>query len=169
MKPPVLPEAVERYVEHLGLVWESQGLSRIAGRMVGLLTLHEAPLSLDDISGMLGVSKGSVSQDARQLAALGLLVKDAATKPGDRRDFYVIAPNLPIALISHRIAEIERLEMALEAAAALPETPSGVRARLERFGAFQRKVIASLRELSASLDCAPSDALAGVVHGSTTP
>ncbi len=147
-----LPPAVARYVEHLGLLWESQGLSRIAGRMIGLLTLRNDPQSLEEIARTLGVSKGSVSTDARHLAHLGLLHKVPNATPGDRRDYYVIAPDLPAATLAHRIAELEALQQALSAASVLPETPPAVRDRLTRFGEFHRHAIIALTNLRSSLE-----------------
>jgi DNA-binding transcriptional regulator GbsR (MarR family) len=156
MKQNSLPEPGQQYVDQLGLVWESQGLSRIAGRIVGLLTLNEQPLSLDDIAGALNVSKGSVSQDARSLTALGLVARVPSSKPGDRRDFYAIAPDLPAALINRRIGEIERLQVALQAAADHEGTAATVRERVKRFQHFQRTVITVLRDLSAQLAADPT-------------
>lgn len=140
----------ERFIEHLGLLWEGQGLSRIAGRMVGLLTLQDAPLSLDDIASSLGVSKGSVSLDARRLQALGLLVRVPASA-GDRRDYYAVAPDLPHAMLKHRAKELTGLATALEEAVALPDTPNAVRKRLQKFGQFHRAIVDSLNQLANSI------------------
>jgi DNA-binding transcriptional regulator GbsR (MarR family) len=140
----------ERFIEHFGLLWEGQGLSRIAGRIVGLLTLQDSPLSLDDIAASLGVSKGSVSHDARRLQSLGLLQRVPAPG-GDRRDFYIVAPDLPHALLAQRAKELEGLATALEAAVALPDMPSAVRTRLQQFGRFHRAVVANLHQIVNSI------------------
>lgn len=133
------------YVERIGLIWESQGLPRIAGRVVGYLTLQSEPVSLDDLASALGVSKASVSSDARYLARLGYI--NLTTRRGDRRDYYVIAPDMPARLTAAKLGEIERLHSALTTASESPGVPDAVRARLRAFGQFQLSVIESLRAL----------------------
>ncbi len=82
-----LSEGVSYFVESMGLLMERYGLPRIGGRIMGLLMLDDQPLSLDDISQLLGVSRASVSTNLRMTETVGIAVKVA--KPGDRRDYYV--------------------------------------------------------------------------------
>jgi len=144
-----LDPAQERFVEHIGLLWEGQGLSRVAGRIVGYLTLQDAPRSLDEIATALNVSKGSVSTDARQLQARGLLERTPAPA-GDRRDYYVVAPDLPAAVLEERRRELQGLASALEAAVALPDTPKAVSSRLKGFCSIYRAVARQLEQLIAA-------------------
>lgn len=144
-----LEPAQERFVEHIGLLWEGQGLSRVAGRIVGYLTLQDGPRSLDDIATALNVSKASVSTDARLLQARGLLERTPAPA-GDRRDYYVVAPELPMAVIEERRRELQGLASALEAAVALPDTPKAVSNRLKRFCDIYRVVARQLEQLIAA-------------------
>lgn len=141
----MLPPGAQPYVEHMGRLWESQGLPRIAGRVVGLLALQPDPRTLDDIALALGVSKASVSTDARRLERLGLVTR--MSHPGDRRDYYIIAADLPERVVSIKLGEIEELRSALEAASGVPNTHPAVRERLRAFSAFHRKVAALMREL----------------------
>ncbi|HRQ78014.1 MAG TPA: MarR family transcriptional regulator [Gemmatimonadaceae bacterium] len=145
----ILDPAQERFVEHIGLLWEGQGLSRVAGRIVGFLTLQDAPRSLDEIATALNVSKGSVSTDARLLQARGLLERTPAPA-GDRRDYYVVAPDLPVAVLEERRRELHGLASALEAAVALPDTPKAVSSRLKRFCDIYRAVARQLEQLIAA-------------------
>lgn len=145
----ILDPAQERFVEHFGLLWEGQGLSRVAGRIVGFLTLQDAPRSLDEIATALNVSKGSVSTDARLLQARGLLERTPAPA-GDRRDYYVVAPDLPVAVLEERRRELHGLASALEAAVALPDTPKAVSSRLKRFCDIYRAVARQLEQLIAA-------------------
>lgn len=145
----ILDPAQERFVEHFGLLWEGQGLSRVAGRIVGFLTLQDAPRSLDEIATALNVSKGSVSADARLLQARGLLERTPAPA-GDRRDYYVVAPDLPAAVLEERRRELHGLASALEAAVALPDTPKAVSSRLNHFCEIYRAVARQLEQLIAA-------------------
>lgn len=144
----VLPLA--DFVERLGLIWEAQGLPRIAGRIVGYLTLQAEPLSLDAIATALGVSKASVSGDARYLARLGLI--ELTTRRGDRRDYYVIAPDMPLRMTEQKLAEIERLHTALRDAAAAPGLQPVARERIKTFGDFQLRIVESVRALMETIE-----------------
>jgi hypothetical protein len=50
------PEKV-RFVESMGRYLGQYGLSRIGGRLLGLLMIAEEPLSLDDMATTLSVSR----------------------------------------------------------------------------------------------------------------
>lgn len=88
---PALSPAQQRFIESLGLYFEQYQVSRIGGRILGLLTLLGGPLTLDQMAGALGVSRASVSTNIRVLVTLGLA--DHISLPGDRRDYYRFADN----------------------------------------------------------------------------
>jgi DNA-binding transcriptional regulator GbsR (MarR family) len=90
------------FIERMGLAAESDGLSRIAGRVFGALLLESEPLSLDALAEQLDVSKASVSTEARRLLERG--VADRVTKPGDRRDYYVLADDFFARIVRFRLA-----------------------------------------------------------------
>ncbi len=77
-----------------------QGLSRISqfwgfpkamGALFGALYLSSAPLSLDDLVEQVGVTKGAVSVNIRQLERLGLVHKHFEL--GSRKDYYTAEPD----------------------------------------------------------------------------
>jgi len=144
-----LSDAEQQYIERMGLIWENEGLPRIAGRILGFLALQTDALTLDDIAGALQVSKASVSNDARLLERANLVAR--TSQPGDRRDYYAIAPDMPVRVIAQKLADLERLSAVMSAARDLPDTPVLVRERLGAFGEFHRRVIASLQELIATM------------------
>lgn len=104
------------FIEAMGLRMEEDGLPRIAGRIYGLVLLREGPFSLDDLTEQLDVSKTSASTNARLLERMGILVR--TSRPGDRRDFYRMAPDVPERSFVHvrrRMARtLEDLDRALE-------------------------------------------------------
>lgn len=168
------PPPLADFVERLGLIWEAQGLPRIAGRIVGYLTLQAEPLSLDAIATALGVSKASVSGDARYLARLGLI--ELTTRRGDRRDYYVIAPDMPLRMTEQKLAEIERLHVALRDAAAAPGLQPVARERIRSFGDFQLRIVESVRALMETMERPARTAIAFILlaltacgGGETTP
>lgn len=88
-------------IERMGLFFEKDGLPRIAGRVLGYLLLSPERSSLDHLADALQVSKSSVSTDARMLERIGVV--ERVTIPGDRRDYYQIAADVP-----HRMAALWR-------------------------------------------------------------
>lgn len=162
MDSPCLVPAAEQYVERMGLLWEGEGLPRIAGRILGFLALQPDAVTLDDIASTLGVSKASVSNDARRLQRLGLVERDS--RPGDRRDYYVIASDMPARVTARKLAELERLHATLAEARDLPGTPSIVRARLGAFGDFQQQIIDQMQRLLASLEDQGASASQGTIR-----
>lgn len=133
------------YIEQMGRVCGSQGLPRIAGRMLGFLTLQDQPVSLDDLASALGVSKASVSNDARRLEQLRLIAR--VSLPADRRDYYTIASDMLEQFLELKLHELDRLLAAIASASELPDTSDVVRQRLTTFGTFQRRINNELLEL----------------------
>lgn len=82
---PIVSSA-ERFIEEMGLMSQDRGDPRIAGRIFGLLLVEGHELSLQQISERLGVSRASVSTNARLLAKRGIIRLTAHT--GDRQDYY---------------------------------------------------------------------------------
>ncbi|MFI5244943.1 MAG: GbsR/MarR family transcriptional regulator [Gemmatimonadales bacterium] len=127
---------------------EADGFTRIGGRLFGLLLLSERPRSLDDLARALGVSKASVSTDARHLLDRGVLERVA--RPGDRRDYYQIAPDFFARLMEHRVARWQRFrELVGELERRLRRPSPAVRARLhhvdEVHDQLARRMDAALR------------------------
>ena len=74
------------FIQDYGDAYLTFGLPRLMGNIVGLLLCADEPLSLDDITEELGVSKGPVSQIMRRLRDHGLVQR--IWVPGSRRDYY---------------------------------------------------------------------------------
>jgi len=62
------------------------GFPRGMGAIFAILYLSPGPLSLDDIVGQTGLTKGAVSTEVRALARLGLVHR--SSKLADRKDYY---------------------------------------------------------------------------------
>ncbi len=82
MKKQVTQELVEMFAE----AYHNLGYSSLMGKIVALLIASPEPLSLDDISEELQMSKGPISQICRKLKEHNLIEK--AWIPGERKDFY---------------------------------------------------------------------------------
>lgn len=68
------------------------GFSEMMGRLYGTLLLSPQPLSLDDLTEMLQISKGSVSMNMRSLERWGM-AKEVWMR-GDRKKYYEAEPEL---------------------------------------------------------------------------
>jgi DNA-binding transcriptional regulator GbsR (MarR family) len=75
-----------RFIENLAQYFESFGIPRIGGRILGLLLVASEPLSAEDISTTLEVSRASVSTNIRFALQVGLVEK--VSFPGDRITYY---------------------------------------------------------------------------------
>jgi DNA-binding transcriptional regulator GbsR (MarR family) len=79
-------------IQNFGHAYQAFGLSKLMGRVVALLIFSPQPLSLDDISEQLEMSKGPISQITRRLSDHNLIQK--IWKPGSRKDYYQIQPGI---------------------------------------------------------------------------
>jgi len=82
-----LDPELARFVESMGMYFESYGIPRIGGRILGLLLIAHEPLSAERIASILKVSRASVSTNFRILLTSGLAEK--LTYPGDRTTYFV--------------------------------------------------------------------------------
>jgi HTH-type transcriptional regulator, glycine betaine synthesis regulator len=80
------PTTVAQFVDAWGDLGKIWGIPRTTARIQALLLASDEPLSLDDISGRLGISKGGASDRLKQLREWEMVRRE--TVPGDRRDFH---------------------------------------------------------------------------------
>ena len=81
-----LSPPLTRFIENLAQYFESFGIPRIGGRILGLLLVAPEPLSAEAISTILKVSRASVSTNVRFALQVGLVEK--VSFPGDRITYY---------------------------------------------------------------------------------
>jgi len=87
-----LPTGISRideihFIEDIALFFESLGMPRMAGKILGVLLIADPPAqSITEIGEKLNASKSSVSVMARLLVENGLIERVASPVP--RRDYY---------------------------------------------------------------------------------
>jgi DNA-binding transcriptional regulator GbsR (MarR family) len=136
------------FVEQVGLASEADGFTRIAGRLFGYLLLSERARSLDELAETLGVSKASVSTDARRLHERGVLERVA--KAGDRRDYYQIAPDFFARLMDYRVARWQRMHrLTDEARARMRVLSPAVRERFDYMDSVSEFVVEVIETMKA--------------------
>lgn len=83
---PALSKARLEFIEAGGRLCQLLGLPRSTGQIYGLLHLSPKPLSLDEISALLSISKASASTGTRQLMSWQAVRQ--VWVQGDRRDYF---------------------------------------------------------------------------------
>jgi HTH-type transcriptional regulator, glycine betaine synthesis regulator len=78
--------AQDQFIENIGRLCDSFGLNRFIAQLYAVLYLSDKPLSLDEITQKLKVSKGNVSINIRELENWGA-VRNVWIK-GSRKDYY---------------------------------------------------------------------------------
>lgn len=105
-------EEKQVFVEKLGIYYEDYGIPRIGGRILGLLLVSNQPISAEQMSNLLKVSRGSVSTNVRLLVSMGLLEKVSAV--GDRTDYYSVSESIWDNAIKTRIDGFKNLKNIVE-------------------------------------------------------
>ena len=123
-----LPSAEQQeLIEEFGLVFESYGMPRMAGRVVGRLLMCSPPhQSMTQLAGALQASKASISTTTAMLARMGFV--ERLGFPGDRQDYFRVRPT-STAIHVQEMASRMRAQLALVErgmAVADDRTPEGL-------------------------------------------
>ena len=86
-------------------------MPRVAGRLFGLLLVSDDERSLDELADLLGVSKASISVNARLLEDKGVV--ERVSRQADRRDYYRIADDLLERTLEQRMNKMRRFQQAM--------------------------------------------------------
>lgn len=101
-----LTPAENDLIEEFGNIYESYGLKRLQGLIVGLLLTQDEPVSLDDMVEMLGHSKGPISIAVRRIDDIGLAKK--VNGPVNRRNYYTAHPDLFLNNFKFNMATVQK-------------------------------------------------------------
>lgn len=94
-------------IEEIGKTYESEGISPIAGRIVGLLmVMDREAFTFDEITMELSISKASASNTLKVLEAKHVV--EYFTMPGDRKRYYRIKKQSETSIIDETVSKIER-------------------------------------------------------------
>ncbi len=135
----------EQVIENFGQYFEQYKLSRILGRVYGLLLITDQPyLGLDQMVAELNVSKASVSITVRQLVSFTMIEK--VTRPGDRRDYYRISSKAAVSYLQQTLRNAMGFANLIDGAAKLEDLKPDARAKIEKL----QTVYTSLAQILAS-------------------
>jgi DNA-binding transcriptional regulator GbsR (MarR family) len=143
-----MESAQRHFVDRMGMAAEADGLSPIASRLFAVLLLADGPLSLDELAATLGVSKASVSTDARRLLERGVV--ERVTHAGDRRDYYELAADSFARITRARLERWRRMHALIaDLRAHANHLPAAAEDRLAAFDDVHTFVV---EQLESALD-----------------
>ena len=126
-----MTEGESAFVEEMGRVLASYGMTPMAGRMWGWLLICEPPeQTAADLAEALQASRGAISGTARILASAGMIRR--STRRGDRREYFSAPPEALDSFLENagRIYRTFR-ELAERGLEAIADRPPASRRRLE--------------------------------------
>jgi len=98
---PELTESKIAFIEESGLLFETFGMTRMAGRVFGFLAISDMDAaSFDQICEAVNASKGSISGTLKLLMQLEFV--EAKSYPGDRKTYYRLTKISIATLLSTR-------------------------------------------------------------------
>ena len=126
-----MTEGESAFVEEMGQVLASYGMTPMAGRMWGWLLICEPPeQTAAEIADALQARRGAISGTARILATAGMIKR--STRRGDRREYFSAPPETFDSFLEGAGRIYRRFrEMAERGLEAIADRPASSRARLQ--------------------------------------
>jgi DNA-binding transcriptional regulator GbsR (MarR family) len=141
----------EQVIEDFGLYFERYALPRIVGRIYGALMIADSPaVGLDQLVADLNISKASASTAVRQLHSFLLIEK--VSLPGDRRDYYRVAPDAHVKYVQRTMTESLRFAQLIERATQLEDLTPAARLKLERLEHLYEALSANIQSFFETYD-----------------
>ena len=113
---------VQAFVERAGLVFESEGMPRMAGRVLGYLMVCSPPQqSIAQLMEALQASNGSISTTTRFLEEQGYIQRIPVK--GDRKDYFALPAGMAAKLLASALRGIESFRVLFDDALAFQPGP----------------------------------------------
>jgi DNA-binding transcriptional regulator GbsR (MarR family) len=158
---PAAEQLIKQFVEHWGLMARAWGINSSMGELFALLYITGTDWTADDLRLRLGVSRGNVSMNLRELLAWGVVHK--VHRPGGRRELFRAETDVWVLfrkiLRERKRRELDPTLQVLDCACPQPDddpSVSELRARIEPLRRFFRLI----DSLSVKLLTLPADQLA---------
>lgn len=138
------------FIEKIGVIAQSEGLPRIAGRVMAMLLYDGERVSFGQLADALQVSRGSISSSVRLLESQQLIKRVA--KPGDRQDYFQIAENAFANMVEASALRARRAaDDIAQTLKQIPESENGARHRVANYAAFYRALNKGLETTADTL------------------
>lgn len=138
-----MPDSRElRFIEDVASLLMPWGVPPVAARLYGYLLVCALPVSLDQITAALGISKSTASVAARLLQNYTLARR--LREPGTKRVLYAVADNYE-GMIGQQNRLLDALSEQLDAGAEIVDS-SEARARLAEMADFYRLIRSAMAD-----------------------
>ena len=134
-------EVREEFIEKVGLISQSDGLPRIAGRVFGMFLFDGDVRSFGEIVEALQVSKASISSATRILEERGLIKRIG--RPGQRQDYFQLVDKPFPEMLENVVVGLRKAKAEIdESVAAVDPDNEGANKRLGHYVEFYDALIA---------------------------
>ncbi|MBM1691177.1 GbsR/MarR family transcriptional regulator [Sulfitobacter geojensis] len=149
-KAKIVETARANFIEKIGVITQSEGLPRIAGRVLAMLLYDGEKVSFGQLADALQVSRGSISSGVRMLESQQLIKRVA--KAGDRQDYFLIVDNAFANMVEASAMRARRAASDIEESLEdIPASETGPRLRVASYAAFYRAMEEGLRSTGEAL------------------
>lgn len=146
--------ATDDFIESMGLVCQAEGLSRTAGRILGMLMLFGGPVGFEEIADYLQTSRSGVSTNTRDLERLGVIRR--VSRPGERQYFFEVSDHALGRLLMQRLASLHQAQSAVDTALdVLGDDWRDARPRLKRLKRLYALAISKTGEVIKEMSESP--------------
>ena len=138
------------FIEKIGMIARSEGLPRIASRVLAMLLYDGERVSFGQLATALQVSRGSISSSVRMLESQQLIKRVA--KPGDRQDYFQVVDNAFVNMVEASAARARLAAADIEDSLnEIPLSETGARERVASYAAFYRAMDDGLKTTAEAL------------------
>ncbi|TVQ08951.1 MAG: hypothetical protein EA364_14845 [Balneolaceae bacterium] len=134
------------YIEETGILFEQLGMTRMAGRIFGLLIVSDQnTVSFNHIQEVLNASKGSISGTTKQLIAVGFI--EPVSLSGDRKTYFRISKMRAGTILKARLSLFYKFSDVIDKGNALKEKEDEISDWLREISAFYKWLGGAVDEL----------------------
>jgi DNA-binding transcriptional regulator GbsR (MarR family) len=134
-RPTAAETARANFIEKIGVIAQTEGLPRIAGRVLAMLLYDGERVSFGQLADALQVSRGSVSSSVRMLESQQLIKRVA--KPGDRQDYFQVVGKAFSNMVEAAATRARRAAADIEESLQeIPASETGPRERVADYAAY---------------------------------
>lgn len=138
------------FIEKIGVIAQSEGLPRIAGRVLALLLYDGERVPFGQLADLLQVSRGSVSSSVRMLESQQLIKRVA--KAGDRQDYFQIVDHAFANMVEAAALRARRAAAEIEESlGVIPASEAGPRTRVAEYAEYYRAMSEGLGATAKAL------------------
>ena len=144
------------YIEEMGMVMESFGMTRIAGRVLSALLVADPPeQTAEQLAETLRASRGAISSGTTMLETMGLV--ERRRRPGERKDYFRNKPNAWFEATRKQVAMITHLRGLAEKGLAVMESgdadaTQGLRDMRDMLRFYERELPELLKRWEAKVE-----------------